>query len=45
MNELKKQGKQLNNQLTAYNKQMRKVDKGINAAIIKGPWLTQKKQQ
>jgi septal ring factor EnvC (AmiA/AmiB activator) len=35
MNELKKQGKQLNNQLTAYNKQMKKVEKGINAAINK----------
>ncbi|MEO7306869.1 MAG: peptidoglycan DD-metalloendopeptidase family protein [Ferruginibacter sp.] len=35
MNELKKQGKQLNNQLTAYNKQMKKVEKGINAAIAK----------
>lgn len=35
MNELKKQGKQLNNQLAAYNKQMKKVDNAINAAINK----------
>ncbi len=35
MNELKKQGKQLNNQMTAYAKQMRKVDNAINAAIKK----------
>jgi murein hydrolase activator len=35
MNELKKQGKQLNNQLSAYTKQMRKVDNAINAAIKK----------
>ena len=35
MSELKKQGKQLNTQLTAYNKQMKKVDNAINAAIKK----------
>lgn len=35
MNELKKQGKQLNSQLSAYTKQMRKVDNAINAAIKK----------
>ena len=33
MNELKKQGKQLNTQLTAYNKQMKKVDNAMKAAI------------
>ena len=33
MNELKKQGKQLNSQLAAYKKQMKKVDNAINAAI------------
>ena len=35
LNELKKQGKQLNNQMTAYAKQMKKVDNAINAAIKK----------
>ena len=35
MSELKKQGKQLNSQLTAYKKQMTKVDNAINAAIKK----------
>ncbi len=35
MSELKKQGKNLNNQLTAYNKQIKKVDNAINAAIRK----------
>jgi septal ring factor EnvC (AmiA/AmiB activator) len=35
MNELKKQGKQLNTQLAAYSKQMKKVDNAINAAIKK----------
>lgn len=35
MNELKKQGKQLNTQLAAYSKQMKKVDNAINAAIRK----------
>lgn len=33
MNELKKQGKELNTQLAAYKKQMKKVDNAINAAI------------
>ncbi|MBK7376311.1 MAG: peptidoglycan DD-metalloendopeptidase family protein [Chitinophagaceae bacterium] len=33
MNELKKQGKELNSQLAAYKKQMKKVDNAINAAI------------
>lgn len=33
MNELKKQGKQLNSQLAAYKKQMKKVDNAISAAI------------
>ncbi len=35
MNELKKQGKQLNTQLAAYSKQLKKVDNAINAAIKK----------
>lgn len=35
INELKKQGKELNSQLSAYNKQMKKVDNAINAAIKK----------
>src|SRR6478609_2695421 len=35
MNELKKQGKQLNTQLSAYSKQLKKVDNAINAAIKK----------
>ncbi len=35
MMELKKQGKQLNTQLTAYNKQIKKVDNAIKAAINK----------
>jgi septal ring factor EnvC (AmiA/AmiB activator) len=35
MNDLKKQGKQLNTQLTAYSKQLKKVDNAINAAIKK----------
>lgn len=33
MNELKKQGKELNSQLAAYKKQMKKVDNAITAAI------------
>lgn len=33
MNELKKQGKELNTQLSAYKKQMKKVDNAIAAAI------------
>jgi septal ring factor EnvC (AmiA/AmiB activator) len=33
MSELKKQGKQLNTQLSAYNKQMKKVDNAMKAAI------------
>jgi len=33
MTELKKQGKELNTQLAAYKKQMKKVDNAINAAI------------
>ena len=33
MNELKKQGKQLNNQLSAYNKQMKKVNAAISKAL------------
>ncbi len=35
MNELKKQGKKLNSQVSAYSKQIRKVDNAINAAIAK----------
>lgn len=35
MNELKKQGKQLSNQLTAYKKQNAKVERAITAAINK----------
>ena len=35
MNELKKQGKQLNNQLAAFKKQNAKVEKAITAAINK----------
>ena len=35
MNELKNQGKQLNNQMSAYTKQIRKVDNAISAAINK----------
>ncbi len=35
MNDLKKQGKQLNTQLSAYSKQLKKVDNAINAAIKK----------
>lgn len=35
MSELKKQGKQLNTQLSAYNKQMKKVDNAMKAAINK----------
>jgi septal ring factor EnvC (AmiA/AmiB activator) len=35
VNDLKKEGKQLNNQLTAYKNQVAKVDKAINAAIKK----------